>query len=83
MGQMEQNGQVRRPKGRTRTMIYNYINDCVAQNGYPPTLREIADAVGVRSTGTVARHLKSLEAQCLISRHGRLARAICTREIGL
>ncbi|MDY4518365.1 MAG: hypothetical protein SPE01_07050 [Candidatus Spyradocola sp.] len=80
---MERKSEVRRPKGRTRAMIYHYINDCVAQKGYPPTLREIAEAVGVRSTGTVARHLRSLEAQCLISRRGRLARAISTHEPGL
>lgn len=80
---MAQTEEVRRPMGRTRTMIYEYINDCVEHKGYPPTLREIADAVGVRSTGTVARHLKSLEAQCLITRRGRLARAISTHAIKL
>ncbi len=77
------NRGVRRPKGRTRTLIYDYINVCVEQNGYPPTLREIAQAVGLRSTGTVSRHLKSLEAQCLISRRDKLARAISTHEIQL
>ena len=77
---MAQNGNIRRPKGRTRVMIYDYIVDFVEQRGYPPTLREIADAVGLRSTGTVARHLKCLEAESLITRHGRLARAISTHE---
>ena len=55
---------------------------CRAQ-GYPPTLREIADALGLRSTGTVVRHLKHLEAECLITRQERMARAISTHELKL
>ena len=33
----------------------------VARRGYPPSIREIGDAVGLRSTSSVAYHLKALQ----------------------
>ena len=78
---MEKTVSKRRPRGRTRMMIYEFINDYTARNGFPPTIREIGDAVGVSSSGTVARHLKSLQADCLIQRRERRARAISTQEM--
>ena len=80
---MAQNGSIRRPRGRTRGLVYDYIVEYVERKGYPPTLREIADALGLRSTGTVVRHLKHLEADCLITRQERMARAISTHELKL
>lgn len=35
--------------GEVRMMIYNYIVDYLEDHGYPPSIREIADGVGVRS----------------------------------
>lgn len=37
--------------------IYDYIKVCVAENQYPPTIREIAAAVGLSSPSTVHGHL--------------------------
>ena len=36
------------------------IRDLVAANGCTPSTRQIGDAVGLRSTSTVSKHLKSL-----------------------
>lgn len=68
--------QHRRRSGQTRNMIYDFITDYCARCGYPPTVREIGDAVGVSSTGTVVRHLQILEQEHLIERKAGCARAI-------
>ena len=44
-----------------QTRIYEFILSFTEQNGYPPSVREIADAVGLKSPSTVHFHLKSLE----------------------
>ena len=41
--------------------IYDYIRESIAQNGYAPSVREIGEAVGLRSPSTVHFHLKNLE----------------------
>lgn len=40
--------------------IYNYIAACIQRQGYPPSVREIGEAVGLRSPSTVHFHLKKL-----------------------
>lgn len=40
--------------------ILEFINDFVEDNGYPPTVREICAAVGLKSTATVSYHLAEL-----------------------
>lgn len=40
--------------------IYRYIVDFITSNGYSPSMREIADGIGV-STQTVHSHLNMLE----------------------
>ena len=40
--------------------IYKYIVDFITSNGYSPSMREIADGIGV-STQTVHSHLNMLE----------------------
>ena len=56
------------------------ILDCIVQHtemhGYPPTVREIGEAVGLSSSSTVHAHLKSLEQSGLIRRDAVLTRAI-------
>ena len=41
--------------------IYAYIAECIRQQGYPPSVREIGEAVGLKSPSTVHFHLKHLE----------------------
>jgi len=71
----------RRRSGLTKHMIYDFITHYSEQHGYPPTVREIADAVGVSSTGTVVRHLRILEQEHLIERRFGCARAIRTQAV--
>ena len=40
--------------------ILNYIDKTIKSNGYSPTVREICEAVGLKSTSTVQYHLKKL-----------------------
>ena len=40
--------------------IYDYILDFTAEHGYPPSVREIGAAVGLKSPSTVHFHLKGL-----------------------
>ena len=41
--------------------ILKYIKSYTAENQYPPTLREIATAVGLKSQSTVHGHLERLK----------------------
>ena len=54
------------------------ILDCVHQSvesrGYPPTLREIASAVGLKSTSAVAYQLRILEEKGHLTRDARMPR---------
>jgi repressor LexA len=56
------------------------ILDCIAlaleERGYPPSVREIADAVGLASTSAVHHHLIALERDGLIERGGKHSRAL-------
>ncbi len=56
--------------------IYQFIADSVRQKGYPPTVREICKAVGLRSPSTVHSHLASLENKGYIKRDRAKGRAI-------
>lgn len=40
---------------------YEYIKNYITEKDYPPTIREIADAIGIKSTSTVAYYLRKLE----------------------
>lgn len=40
---------------------YQFIISYIQENGYPPTVREIADGTGVTSTSTVCNRLMKLE----------------------
>ena len=56
------------------------ILDCIArtveERGYPPSVREIADAVGLASTSAVHHHLLALERDGLIERGTHASRAL-------
>ncbi|MDO5044507.1 MAG: transcriptional repressor LexA [Coriobacteriia bacterium] len=56
--------------------IYNYIVSQVKEQGYPPSVREIAQAVGLSSPSTVHTHLATLEKKGYIRRDPSKPRAI-------
>ncbi len=56
--------------------ILDFIEEAVARQGYPPTVREIGAAVGLCSPASVQSHLSSLEAKGLIRRGNSKRRAL-------
>ena len=56
--------------------ILNYMKDEILRTGYPPTVREICDAVGLKSTSSVHSHLETLEKNGYIRRDPTKPRAI-------
>ncbi|HAM80429.1 transcriptional repressor LexA [Ornithinibacillus bavariensis] len=56
--------------------ILDYIKDQVRLKGYPPSVREIAEAVGLASSSTVHGHLSRLESKGYIRRDPTKPRAI-------
>lgn len=41
--------------------IVEFVNTFIAENGYSPSVREIGEAVGLRSTASVSYHLQALQ----------------------
>ncbi|MBM7652149.1 transcriptional repressor LexA [Neobacillus cucumis] len=56
--------------------ILEFIKDEVKSKGYPPSVREIGEAVGLASSSTVHGHLARLESKGLIRRDPTKPRAI-------
>ena len=56
--------------------ILEYMKAEVREKGYPPSVREICEAVGLKSTSTVHGHLARLEKKGLIRRDPTKPRAI-------
>ncbi|MEN2464483.1 transcriptional repressor LexA [Ornithinibacillus sp. FSL M8-0202] len=56
--------------------ILEYIKEQVRLKGYPPSVREIAEAVGLASSSTVHGHLSRLESKGFIRRDPTKPRAI-------
>jgi len=56
--------------------ILDFIKAEIEDKGYPPSVREICAAVGLRSTSTVHAHLNHLEEQGLIRRDSTKPRAL-------
>jgi len=59
-----------------RRQILDYIAQATDERGYPPTVREIGGAVGLRSSSSVHFHLRALQEMGLLSRDGSLTRAL-------
>ena len=71
----------RRPNGDTQKRILDYIENYIEVNGYPPSVREIGEAVDLKSTSTVHGHLTRLEKKGLLHREAMKPRTIdVTRE---
>jgi repressor LexA len=56
--------------------IWTYLTDYVGQHGYPPTVREIGEAVGLASPSTVHAHLANLERAGYLRRDPTKPRAL-------
>ena len=51
-------------------LILDFVNQFVQENGYAPSVREIGEAVGLRSTASVSYHLQQLQAKGLLQAPG-------------
>lgn len=56
--------------------ILDFLKEEISKKGYPPSVREICSAVGLKSTSTVHGHLERLEKRGLIRRDATKPRAI-------
>lgn len=56
--------------------IYEYLQEVIPRQGYAPSVREICQAVGLKSPSTVHFHLKRLQEQGLIEKGDFKGRAI-------
>jgi repressor LexA len=63
---------------RQRTIL-EVIRTSVTSRGYPPSIREIGDAVGLTSTSSVAHQLRTLERKGFIRRDPNRPRAVDVR----
>ena len=55
-------------------LIVDYVNQFIHENGYSPSVREIGEAVGLRSTASVSYHLQALQAKGLLQSPGAKGR---------
>ena len=63
-------------KNTMQERIYEYIAQFVEDNGYPPSVREIGEAMGLKSPSTVHFHLKNMEERGLINKGAGKGRAV-------
>ena len=61
---------------KRQQLVLQYIIEHIEQWGYPPTIREIGDHLGIKSTNGVNDHLKALERKGYLIRQDAKSRAI-------
>jgi repressor LexA len=69
-------GTIEKPATERQRRILEIIGDFTAEHGYPPSVREIGERVGLSSSSTIHAHLKALERRGLISRDPTKPRAL-------
>ncbi|MFC6157368.1 transcriptional repressor LexA [Kribbella jiaozuonensis] len=65
------------PERQQRILVV--IRDWVTRHGYPPSSRQLGDAVGLRSSSSVSKHLASLEEKGFLRRSPSVSRPIDVR----
>lgn len=71
-------------RGDSKQMeILRCIYETQTQKGYPPTVREICEVVGLASTSTVHGHIARLDAKGLVRKDGTKTRALEVTDEGL
>ena len=61
---------------RRQQQILEFIRESVLSRGFPPSIREIGEAVGLSSSSTVHSHLRSLETKGFLRRNPSKPRSI-------
>lgn len=62
--------------------VLRTIASLASAKGYPPSIRELADALGISSTNAMNDHLRALERRALITRDRLTARSILITAAG-
>lgn len=68
--------------GPRQTRILTFITGFTRLHGYPPSVREIGEAIGLTSTSSVHWHLRALESKGYLRRAGQRSRALVVIEPG-
>ena len=61
---------------RRQRQVLEYVTACIQEQGYPPTIREIARHLGLRSSNGVANHLRALERKGYLARTAGKSRGL-------
>lgn len=61
---------------KRQAQTLDYIRQSIEERGYPPTLREIGEFMGIRSTNGVNDHLRALERKGYLRREDMKSRAL-------
>ena len=64
------------PLSKKQEEVFNFLKNQIRKKGYPPTVREICEAVNLSSTSTVHAHLETLERKGYIRRSPTKNRSI-------
>ncbi|PIE66374.1 MAG: repressor LexA [Deltaproteobacteria bacterium] len=76
-------GGARAPRAKLtdrQRQALDFINHCIEDRGFPPTMREIGEHMGIRSTNGVNDHLKALERKGYLRRDYLKSRALRTAD---
>src|SRR5437868_3471622 len=73
-GPMDETGLTQRQR-----MVLEVIRDSVQRRGYPPSMREIGEAVGLTSTSSVSHQLRTLQRKGYLRRDPNRPRAVEVR----
>jgi repressor LexA len=76
-GPMDESGLTQRQR-----MVLEVIRDSVQRRGYPPSMREIGEAVGLTSTSSVSHQLRTLQRKGFLRRDPNRPRAVEVRTAG-
>lgn len=52
--------------GSTQNKVYEFIKSYIAENSIPPTIREIGEGIGKKSTSTIFMHLNNLKSKGIV-----------------
>ena len=66
---------------KKQEVILNYIDKTIKDKGYSPTVREICEAVGLKSTSTVQYHLNKLIDLGFLNKSDNISRSITSKTI--
>lgn len=61
---------------KRQRQIVDFISQYIQKNGFSPTLKEIAEALGVSSLATIHEHLQALQRKKIIKKHEGTVRGI-------